>query len=72
MYSAMAQRKTISDQVRVEMDRSGLSRYRIAKDTGIDESRLTGFYHGFRRLSVDKLDTLCEYLDLEIRKRKGR
>lgn len=65
----MAKRKTISEQIRAEIDRSGLTRYRIAKDAGIDEAQLNGFYHGYRRLSLDTLDKLCEFLDLEIMKR---
>ena len=56
----------MTDQVRQEIDDSGLTRYRIAQDTGIDESTLAKFYHGTRGLSLDNLDRLCAYLKLRI------
>ena len=77
--AGMARRrsKKMTDQVRQAMDDSGLTRYRIARDTGIDESTLAKFYHGTRGLSLDNLDLLCEYLSLRIvmdrkPKKKGR
>ncbi|MCA9178015.1 MAG: helix-turn-helix transcriptional regulator [Planctomycetales bacterium] len=56
----------ITDQIRQAIDDSGLTRYRIAQDTGIDESTLAKFCHGTRGLSLDNLDPLCEYLGLRI------
>jgi transcriptional regulator with XRE-family HTH domain len=58
--------KKMTDQVRQAIDDSGLTRYRIAQDTGIDESTLAKFYHGTRGLSLDNLDLLCVYLGLRI------
>ena len=58
--------KKMTDRVRQAIDDSGLTRYRIAQDTGIDESTLAKFYHGTRGLSLDNLDLLCEYLGLRI------
>ena len=58
--------KKMTDQIRQAIDDSGLTRYRIAQDTGIDESTLAKFYHGTRGLSLDNLDRLCEYLGLRI------
>ena len=58
--------KKMTDQVRQAIDTSGLTRYRIAQDTGIDESTLAKFYHGTRGLSLDNLDRLCAYLKLRI------
>ena len=79
MMRDMAKRrsKKMTDQVRQGIDDSGLTRYRIAKDTGIDESSLAKFYNGLRGLSLDNMDQLCEYLDLRIVKdrkpaKKGR
>lgn len=67
-HIGMAKRrsKKMTDQVRQAIDDSGLTRYRIAQDTGIDESTLAKFYHGTRGLSLDNLDLLCEYLGLRI------
>lgn len=56
--------KKMTDQIRQAIDDSGLTRYRIAQDTGIDESALAKFYNGHRGLSLDNLDRLCEYLGL--------
>ena len=58
--------KKMTDQLRQAIDASGLTRYRIAKDTCIDESALAKFYHGQRGLSQDNLDRLFEYLGLRI------
>ena len=58
--------KKMTDQVRQAIDDSGLTRYRIAQDTGIDESTLAKFFHGTRGLSLDNLDRLCDYLGLRI------
>ncbi len=75
----MAKRRSekLSDQVRQAIDDSGLTRYRIAKATGIDESAIGKFYNGQRGLSTDALDRIGEYLGLRIvtvrkPKRKGR
>lgn len=67
-HGAMAKRASmkISDQVRHAIDDSGMSRYRIAQDTGIDESTLAKFYNRRRGLSLDNLDRLSEYLGLRI------
>ena len=54
----------MTDQVRQAIDDSGLTRYRIAQDTGIDESSLAKFYNRLRGLSLDNLDKLCGYLGL--------
>ena len=60
----------LSDQLRQAMDDSHLSRYRIAKDIGINESALGKFYNGERGLSTKMLDRLGEYLGLEIVQRR--
>jgi transcriptional regulator with XRE-family HTH domain len=64
----MAKRRTrlLTDQLRQAIDDSGLTRYQIAKATGIDESALAKFYNGRRGLSMDALDALGEFLRLTI------
>jgi len=59
-------RKLVSDQIRQAIDDSGLTRYEIAKQTGIDESALAKFYNGHRGLSTPALDALGECLQLKI------
>jgi transcriptional regulator with XRE-family HTH domain len=65
----MAKKRTkpLSDQVRDAIEDSGLTRYQIAKATGIDESALAKFYNGHRGLSMKALDALGEFLELTIR-----
>jgi transcriptional regulator with XRE-family HTH domain len=58
--------KKLTDQLRQAIDDSGLTRYQIAKATGIDESALAKFYNGRRGLSMDALNALGEYLQLTI------
>ncbi len=58
--------KKVSDQLRQAIDDSGLTRYRIAMETDIDESTLAKFYNGHRGLSMKALDRLGKFLDLRI------
>ena len=64
----MGRKRTIllTDQLRQAIDDSGLTRYQIAKATGIDESALAKFYNGHRGLSMDALNALGEFLQLNI------
>lgn len=64
----MAKRRTnlLTDQLRRAIDDSGLTRYRIAKETGISESALAQFYNGHRGLSMEALNALGEFLELRI------
>ena len=56
----------LTDQLRQAIDDSGLTRYQIAKATGIDESALAKFYNGHRGLSMEALNSLGEFLQLKI------
>jgi len=56
----------LTDQLRQAIDDSGLTRYRIAKETGISESALAQFYNGHRGLSMEALNALGECLQLTI------
>jgi len=58
--------KNISGQIRLAIENAGVTRYRIAKDTGISESMLSKFMSGDRGFSMESLDVLGEYLGLEI------
>lgn len=59
--------KKLTDQLRQAIDDSGLTRYQIAKETGIDESALAKFYNGHRGLSMEALNSLGEFLQLTIK-----
>lgn len=58
--------KLLTDQLRQAIDDSGLTRYRIAKETGISEPTLSKFYLGQRGLSMTALNALGEFLELTI------
>ena len=67
----------ILDQIRQAIEESDKTRYRIAKETGISESRLSLLMSKKRGLSIDALEELADYLGLEVtlrpkKKRKGR
>jgi len=57
----------VTDQLRKAIDDSGLTRYRISKETGISEATLSKFYLGQRGLSMEALDAIGECLQLTIR-----
>ena len=58
--------KLLTDQLRQAIHASGLTRYRIAKETGIRESTLSRFCNGRRGLSMKALNTLCAFLGLSL------
>ena len=65
------------DEIRDAIEASGKTRYRIAHESGIAESVLSRLLSGERGLSIDALETLADYLGLEIvirpkRRQKGR
>ncbi len=68
----------ILDAICNAIEGSDKTRYRIAKDTGISQTQLSRLMSGERGLSIDALETLADYLGLEIvmrpkrRRRKGR
>lgn len=64
------------DDIRGAICRSGQTRYRIAKETGIGQPQLSKLVHGQCGLSIEALEHLANYLGLEIiirpKRRKGR
>jgi transcriptional regulator with XRE-family HTH domain len=66
-------RLTMTDVLKQAIQESGLTLYRIAKDTGIVGTSLLRFMQGETSLRLDKADVLADYLGLElVRKRKAR
>ena len=73
------QRASLSDELRQAIERSGVSRYSIWQQTGIDQGSLSKFMDGERGLSIESIDTIAELLGLHIctadaksRRPKGR
>ena len=64
--------KTISDQIRDAILTASVSRYRIAKDTGVGQPALSRFVHGERGLSIEALDAIGLYLGLVIVKKQPK
>lgn len=56
--------------LKAAIEESGLTRYKIAQDTGIEQASLCRFVQGETSLRLDKADALAEYLGLELVKRK--
>ena len=61
---------TFTEQIRKLIDESGVSRYRIAKDCGIDQSAISRFMSGERGMNLSDLDKIAAYLGLEITQRR--
>jgi hypothetical protein len=59
-------RLKLSDQLRQAIETCGQTRYRIAQATGISEATLCRFMSGDRGLPMKTLDTLADYLELNI------
>lgn len=60
----------VSDALRRSIERSGLSRYEIAKRTGVSQSQLSRFVAFDRGLSLDSVDRLAAFFKLELTPRK--
>jgi transcriptional regulator with XRE-family HTH domain len=70
----MAKKKTptMTEVLKAAIEDSGLTRYRISKDTGIDEAALMRFMRGETSLRLDRADVLADYLGLELVKQKAK
>ena len=59
----------LTDQIRQAIEDSGLTRYRISKETGVSQSILTRFVVEVQGVSSTTLDALAEFLGLEVVRR---
>ena len=74
MYDAVMP-KLVSEALRRAILTAPATRYRIAKDTGVEQSTLSRFISGERGLDLTSVDKVAAYLGLELRpieKRKDR
>jgi hypothetical protein len=55
----------LTDQIRAALENCGETRYRVAKNSGLNEPQLYRFMAG-AEISFKALDKLAEYLGLEI------
>ena len=56
----------VLDEIRKTIRQSETSRYAISKAIGISEAQLSRLMAGKSGLSIDSLERICEFLDLEI------
>ena len=56
----------LTDQIRRAIDESGVSRYRLWKETGIDQAVLSRFMAGKAGMTLKSLDVLADALGLRI------
>ena len=56
----------LTDQLRAAIDASGMSRYRVAKEIGLDQSTLSRFMSGKAGLALDTVDKLGDFLALNL------
>ncbi|MBS3734003.1 MAG: helix-turn-helix transcriptional regulator [Phycisphaerae bacterium] len=66
---AMGSKAPISNALRKAIRASGLTRYRISKESGVDQAALSRFMAGKTGLTSDTLDRLADILGLELRTR---
>ena len=59
-------RVSLSDELRQAVERSGLSRYAIWQQAGIDQGSMSKFMAGERGLTLESIDKLAELLGLHI------
>ncbi|MEO2015275.1 MAG: helix-turn-helix transcriptional regulator [Fuerstiella sp.] len=62
----------MSESIRQALVDSEYSLSAIAGETGVSQPQLSRFVNGERGLSVGSLDTLCEFLHLELRPAEKR
>lgn len=62
----------LSHQLRQAIKESGISRYEIAKATGVSQSTLSKFVLGRRGISVEAMDAVGLFLGLELSQPKKK
>ena len=61
---------TMSETLKAAIKESGLSLYRLAKDSGVERLSIARFVKGERSLRLDKADMLAVYFGLVLMKQE--
>lgn len=61
-----------ADEIREAVNQSGLTPYRICKETGIDQGQMSRFLAGRMWLGEETMNRLAEFLKLRVVVRKGK
>lgn len=56
----------LSEQLKAAILDGGVTRYRIAKDTGISEQTISKFLNGHQNIGLRTVDTIGQYLGLRL------
>ena len=59
----------IIETLRKQIGKSGLSRYRISQDTGVDQATLCRLMQG-KMITIEPADILLKYFGLELKPKK--
>jgi transcriptional regulator with XRE-family HTH domain len=71
MAKSMYRKRNFSEQLRRAINGCGLTRYQLAKRTGISEATLSRFMSGQRGLTLKAVDKLADLLEWKLES-KGR
>ena len=63
-------RQSVVDQLRKAIEDSGESQIAIAEATGVNQGNLSKFMRGERSLSLETFAALCEYLKVDLARRR--
>ncbi|MFC1675569.1 helix-turn-helix domain-containing protein [Planctomycetota bacterium] len=61
----------IIETIRKQIKKSGLSRYRISQDTGVDQATLTRLMQG-KTITVETAEILLKYFRIELKPKKSK
>ena len=64
-------RGMVIEILRKQIEKNGLSRYRISQDTGVDQATLCRLMQG-KTITVETADILLKYFGLELKPKKKR
>lgn len=67
-----AEPPTLSDQLRAAIAESGLSHYRLAKETGVSQPIITRFANGTRGISLETAGRIAGYFGMRLTPRVVR
>ena len=62
----------IVELLKQAIEKSGISRYQISRDTGVDQAVLCRMMKKSGTCGIKTADTLCRYLGLVLVKRRNR
>jgi len=61
----------IIETIKKQIEKRGLSRYRISQETGVDQATLSRLIQG-KTITVKTADILLEYFEIELKPRKKK